>query len=138
MIYQILPKDLKEYFPHILPFDVETAERKHLVYGGKKYDKNARKKLIEYMGSQCYSCGYNEDVRALQIDHIYSDASLDARLFGGRSRLYNYYLNHPDEIAISIQILCANCNWIKRYLVGEHGNSRRPKKVVVRTSFRNL
>jgi len=51
-----------------------------------KYGHNSRQKVVDSLGGVCVRCGFS-DIRALQIDHI-----------------KNKY-----------QLLCANCNWIKRY-----------------------
>lgn len=36
------------------------------------------------------------------------------RRFGNRFMMLKYYVNHRDEARAKLQILCANCNWIKR------------------------
>lgn len=75
----------------------------------KKVSENHNKKrkfIIDKLGGKCIKCGFN-DYRALQIDHIHG---------GGRKErkevIFNneYILKHKDKY----QILCANCNTIKK------------------------
>lgn len=66
-------------------------------------------RLVMMLGGECVKCGYR-DPRALQIDHINGKSN------NKEERTYNkYYLDHPDETNKKFQVLCANCNWIKRY-----------------------
>ena len=72
----------------------------------RKSRANARTRALEYLGNKCVRCGFS-DRRALQIDHINGTA--------GQKRL------NPGAIPYAVlagvegyQLLCANCNWIKR------------------------
>lgn len=64
------------------------------------------------MGGKCCVCGFS-DFRALQIDHIAG--------FGGRDRrsITRCYCNVVQESFLNkenkYQLLCANCNWIKKW-----------------------
>lgn len=77
-----------------------------------------RKELLDYVGGGvCKACGF-DDWRALQIDHI-SGGGLKAR------KLHNG-MTHPatyrkiiDQDKDAFQVLCANCNWIKRHANNE-------------------
>lgn len=75
--------------------------------------KTFRDKVLEMFGSKCNNCG-NSDVRVLQLDHrlgaleardeyLRSGSSLYEALAGGRKREEDF------------QLLCANCNAIKKY-----------------------
>jgi len=69
---------------------------------------------INFLGGKCIRCGYL-DVRALQIDHIDGGGGKLRKGKGIRSRT-SYYKDIVDGIDIEkYQLLCANCNWIKRY-----------------------
>lgn len=87
----------------------------------KKCHDNQRLKLIQILGSKCSNpnClvpnGCN-DVRCLQIDHINGNGNRDRRIMGGTIALVRYYLKNLDEAKNDLQILCANCNWIKRFI----------------------
>lgn len=70
-----------------------------------------RKQLIEKLGGCCVRCGF-DDWRALQVDHKTGNGSLTR----AKGRLH--YLI-PLLKTGDIQLLCANCNQIKRYENGE-------------------
>ena len=69
-----------------------------------------RLSLINLLGGECVKCGL-EDLRVLHIDHINGGGS-KRRL---RDTLQTYYLNHCLDATQQLQILCANCNTIKKY-----------------------
>ena len=65
--------------------------------------------IINILGGKCVMCGYNADVRALQIDHINGDGKIDRVYTGG-----SYYHNIVKNLSSGrYQVLCANCNKIK-------------------------
>jgi len=67
-------------------------------------------------GAKCKRCGYSKDVRALQIDHINNDGHLERSTMRGQAvKYWKYYQNHPKEAKLRLQILCANCNQIKKF-----------------------
>ena len=70
-----------------------------------------RNEVIEFLGGKCIKCGYNVDKRALQIDHINGGGNKEIRSFPS----YATYLKHILEVkGNGYQLLCANCNAIKR------------------------
>jgi len=77
--------------------------------------------LISFYGGKCVHCGFN-DPRALQIDHING---------GGRKELQSiprqtyYSLDYHKANKKKYQLLCANCNQIKRMECSEHSHSKR-------------
>ena len=61
-------------------------------------------------GAACRRCSFS-DRRALQIDHVDGNGNSHRKEYPiGSTRFYRYVEEHPAEF----QILCANCNWIKR------------------------
>jgi hypothetical protein len=82
----------------------------------KKYaNQNQRRRkyrleLIKKLGGKCKRCGFS-DWRALQIDHIKGGGCRDKELHQGW-RGDQIILNNKTG---KYQLLCANCNWIKRY-----------------------
>jgi len=64
--------------------------------------------VFELLGNKCIRCSFS-DRRAFQIDHIYGNGHQQRKGMGTESFL-KYVLNHPEEF----QLLCANCNQIKR------------------------
>lgn len=61
----------------------------------------------------CIKCG-QFDKRCLQIDHK-NGGGTKQRLTMGVKTMWRYYLKHPEEAREKLQVLCANCNWIKRF-----------------------
>lgn len=88
----------------------------------RSFQINKRLEAINILGNnKCIKCGFS-DIRALQIDHINSDGHNERKIKEIYS-LYNEIIKNPEESKIKYQILCANCNWIKRY-----ENSELPRK----------
>jgi len=69
--------------------------------------------LIQFLGGKCAYCGYNEDLRAMNIDHIHGDGNEDRKLRG--SKIQRYYINNMDEAKNKLQVLCCNCHSIKTH-----------------------
>jgi len=78
--------------------------------------------LLTLIGTKCGKCNF-DDIRALQFDHIKGGGSVDRKLHAGHN-FYRYYLSHPEIAIRKLQVLCANCNHIKRY---ENEEFRQPK-----------
>ena len=76
------------------------------------YRKRVRNAAIVVLGEVCNKCGFN-DSRALQIDHIGGGGTAQLRRGSGST-----YLNEVIKSVLNkenkYQLLCANCNWIKR------------------------
>jgi hypothetical protein len=83
--------------------------------------KFTRYKAIDKLGGRCSNpdCKWIgddgergcTDKRCLQIDHIYGGGKKEIESF---SSGYAYYLNVINDETGKYQVLCANCNWIKR------------------------
>lgn len=90
----------------------------------KEYRTRCRRKLKEeifrLLGGKCSNpnCAVPngmKDIRALQIDHVHGKGRDERKVF---KATYTYYLHVRNEIlkgSIEYQLLCANCNWIKRF-----------------------
>jgi hypothetical protein len=88
-----------------------------------------RKTLVELMGNCCSRCKF-EDWRALQLDHVNGDGAEDRKINGKPSlRKYKEMISNP-KLREHLQLLCANCNWIKRY---ENNENRRRKIAIDQT-----
>ena len=69
-----------------------------------------RQKVIDKYGGKCMRCSFS-DMRALQIDHINGGGKWE------RERNRNplkYWRMVLQDTSGKYQLLCANCNWIKR------------------------
>ena len=80
----------------------------------RKHHQQMRIELLHALGDcMCKRCGYS-DWRALQIDHINGDGAIERR----KGATMRDSVDRRKEILADkgrYQILCANCNWIKRY-----------------------
>ncbi len=70
--------------------------------------KNA---IYDILGGKCVRCGF-DDERALQIDHIDGKGNDERKIRG--SGTLTFYKHVIEVKGKGYQILCANCNWIKR------------------------
>lgn len=70
-----------------------------------------RKEILNLLGNKCFKCRF-DNWQALQVDHRNGGGSKDRTSYGhSASALYKDIKNNPGKY----QLLCANCNWIKRY-----------------------
>lgn len=101
------------------PQTEQTRDRK------KAYRQKLRKSVVAFLGGRCQSptCStVNEDgtkgctdERCLQVDHVYGDGSKERK----ELNISAFYLKVLADATGAYQLLCANCNWIKRYLNNE-------------------
>lgn len=81
-----------------------------------EYRIKLRKRTIDIMGGKCVKCGFN-DQRALQIDHINGGGNRERKekKFLGQGNTYHkQVIDSFTKNEGKYQLLCANCNWIKR------------------------
>lgn len=77
----------------------------------REYRLKRKLAIFELLGSVCRKCGF-DDHRALQIDHVAGGGHTERETYG--TNLWKYYKRikaNPERY----QLLCANCNWIKRH-----------------------
>lgn len=77
-----------------------------------------RAELLATLGGKCVRCGFS-DARALQIDHV-NGGGRRTDPYRATAAFYKKVVDHPDEY----QLLCANCNWIKKHEDAEHVGNR--------------
>lgn len=85
----------------------------------KIYLRNLRKSVLEALGGKCIKCGF-ADIRALQIDHINGGGSKERKNLGTGGSFHKQVLKSFIANENKYQLLCANCNWIKRFENNEH------------------
>lgn len=76
-----------------------------------------------YGGAFCQRCGFSDDPRGLELDHINNDGADERRTLGSTGRGHKFYSwlkkqGWPD----GYQVLCATCNRIKHE---EHREEQR-------------
>ena len=91
--------------------------QKHAIKG-REYQ---RKLKLEVLGKYspaitrvptCARCG-NNDIRVLTLDHIYGKGTMHRKQVGNGSKFYCWIKRN--KFPAGFQVLCHNCNWIKRY-----------------------
>lgn len=70
-----------------------------------------RQELLEAFGGKCSMCGYDKHRSALCIDHVYGDGFIERKRFTPTEYYENIYTNRDSG---RYQILCMNCNALKR------------------------
>lgn len=97
---------------------LEVERRWRAKGGGRDARQRRRKEARELLGGVCVRCGFS-DPRALQIDHIHGG--------GNQERKHNHDSAAARVIRgeVGFQLLCANCNVIKRIENHEHGGYRK-------------
>jgi len=122
--------------------DKAQSNERYVRYGGnyqKNYYKNNkrkvllkhleyrtswRNKVINHLGGKCVKCGFM-DIRALQIDHINGGGRAERKVLNYQTiGLYKKVLEDKEN---KYQLLCANCNWIKKVEKREVGYGNREK-----------
>lgn len=79
----------------------------------KELNLRYRIKLLEILGGvRCIRCGFS-DYRALQVDHINGGGRKDYQTKRELKSPKGYIEHVKKDIAL-YQVLCANCNWIKK------------------------
>jgi len=82
--------------------------RKSLNTWTRNYYRQRRIDTIGAMGGSCFQCGF-ADRRALQIDHVNGGGTQERKKLSYMQQ-HKRALEFPEEY----QLLCANCNWIKK------------------------
>ena len=114
----------KKYMSDYAKNEKRIAYRKNYRLNRKDYEREARQKIkktvFDAMGGKCVKCGFT-DYRAIQIDHINGDGAADKR--SGNTNGNGYLIRVLDSFIKRegrYQLLCSNCNWIKRFENNEH------------------
>ena len=95
-----------------------------------KYRHKIREAIFHKLGQYwCQICG-EHDRRCLQLDHINGGGTQEIqRLSKAQNRdmgaIYSYYLT-LENIQKHLMVLCANCNWKKRFEKRENGKYVKP------------
>ncbi len=91
--------------------DINKAFRRRQNIVRNRHYKKLRKTVLDAYGGKCKICGF-KDKRVLQIDHINGGGSKERKIMSLRQLLF--YLKRNNFPKEKYQVLCANCNFIKR------------------------
>lgn len=82
----------------------------------RTYRKKLRTTIINLLGGKCVKCG-ESDWRCLQIDHIHGGGNKERKkkFLKDYGNYLRYVLRQVKAGSKDYQLLCANCNWKKKY-----------------------
>jgi len=95
------------------------SERTKELY--QKYYLRLKVKVIEKLGGKCVRCGFS-DPRTLQIDHVHGGGVKEIKMLKNRRNFLKKVLADKEG---NYQMLCANCNAIKKVENKEIGRKYR-------------
>jgi len=111
--YERLKKQVRENNRKFLHKNPEIIHQRQ-----KENRDNLRRNAFDILGNKCVRCGFS-DIRALQIDHVNGGGVKENRTIGTTGICKNVIAGSKDY-----QLLCANCNWIKKTENGEIAKNR--------------
>lgn len=109
---------------------VKRYQKKHplrYIETFKKYRIKRRVAALMILGGICSKCGFS-DYRALQIDHINGQGSKELKRIQG-AQYHNMVIRSVLNKENKYQLLCANCNWIKKVENNEVKNKLCTKSI---------
>jgi len=110
-----LEKNISEFCKDVLRKDGVYPYCKSCTRDKQKfYLRKIRSAALEALGGECIKCGFN-DKRALQIDHINGGGSKERKKRNHTGTFHKHVLRSFLNKENKYQLLCANCNWIKRF-----------------------
>ncbi len=80
---------------------------------GLRQNHQLRDALFNILGRVCLDCGIIDE-RVLTFDHIHNDGMKDRRESKSNRTNYRKYRDNPELCKQRLQVLCFNCNWVKR------------------------
>lgn len=99
--------------------EYRTRHKEKINKKARNRRRKRRLEVIEKFGSKCMICGF-DDWRGLQIDHKESDGHEERKKgLRGESFLVMLLETSMKELNKRYQLLCANCNQIKKYINNE-------------------
>ena len=98
--------------------DWESKNRQHIRDYHNSFMKEFKEKIFSLLGNKCVVCDYQG--LALQVDHVNGNGSQERKKYTNSYSFYNHVLKELLNGSKDYQLLCANCNWEKRYVNHEY------------------
>jgi RNase P subunit RPR2 len=114
LYYQKNKKNYIDYFKKYY-----SKNRENYLKQKKEQSIESKNMVLDFLGGKCVKCGFS-DYRALQIDHVNGGGVKEQR--ERTTNRFSYHKEVMDSFTKKegkYQLLCANCNWIKRFVRGE-------------------
>jgi len=95
-------------------------QKKSMTKFHRKQRQSLRVEIIQLLGSKCSNTDCpippeKMDIRCLQIDHINGNGNKERSQFSNYNQWLKFILPKIQVGSKDYQLLCAYCNWIKRY-----------------------
>lgn len=81
------------------------------------YNQNLKRDVLSHYGElKCFKCGYNDNLDALELHHLYHNGAQHRKVLGVASgtqfliRLRQ--MNYPNDPKYPLVVCCSNCNSI--------------------------
>ena|ERR1035437_3680760 len=94
-----------------MPYKNLEKKRRTDAISRQKRVSRQRKEILNILGDKCLKCGF-DDERALCIDHKHGGGTKEREKIGGG--YYSYVLKRLKNECKEYQVLCCNCNQIKK------------------------
>lgn len=108
--YRNIAKEVGLKSPSSVKYHMEASGYKHVAI----FFADGRNRILDLLGNKCSVCGFS-DARALHIDHRNGGGYRERKRLG-QKRMYKKILEELESGFLNnYQLLCANCNWIKRH-----------------------
>lgn len=93
-------------------------QKKNRARSSQTWQQKRREKILTLLGNKCVKCGFL-DKRVLQVDHIKGVGRKELKTFKNTYQFYKHVLKVGK---LKYQLLCSNCNWVKKFENQEHPN----------------
>lgn len=127
-IKKTILENREEYLLKKKNYNLKIKDKRILYYENTKEERwkinrqryyLLKEEVYKILGDKCSKCSF-KDKRALQIDHVNGGGGKEKNGVK-RETAITKKLKNIKENPLNYQILCANCNWIKRFENGETG-----------------
>ena len=99
----------------------KESKRLHNRENHKKWIRQLKEQLFNILGDKkCVNCGYDNEL-ALQFDHKDGGGNQEKKTLASSYQKYKFYVSNPKLARTKLQILCGNCNSIKKFKNKEFG-----------------
>ena len=102
---------------------------KRFIESSRRAVQKYRTIVLNLLGNKCVRCAFY-DLRAIQIDHVNAGGKAQMDKLGNSQKYYKHIIEQISLGSGEYQLLCANCNQIKRVENKESKNRRKPVKTI--------
>jgi hypothetical protein len=123
----------KEYFAKRFREAYAKNPQKFIAYRKASVQKY-RSAVLTLLGDKCCQCSFDK-FPALQIDHVQGGGKEQFRKLGNTEKYYKHIIQQLTLGSKEYQLLCANCNQLKRHYNNESKARKVQAKVIKERSL---